>query len=87
MTNSTETKTITLSIPTQWADLAHTVWGKALVILTAASIVMGVLMEFEGVVTGFFDMEKAGAEAAMSITRANGLDRPPPQLPRDNTIG
>jgi hypothetical protein len=70
MTESTETKTITLSIPTQWADLANSVWGKALVILTAASIVMGILLEFEGLITGYYAMKKTAFDADISESNA-----------------
>lgn len=70
MTGSNETKTFTLSIPTQWADLANSVWGKTVAILAAVSIVMGILLELEGLITGYYAMKKTAFDADISESNA-----------------
>ncbi len=89
MTDSTDTKSMTIVVPAALADFIGSVWGKTLAILTAASIVMGILLEAEGLVTGYYVMRKAAYEvdiAASEAQAAHGRSTPMPRLPRDNSL-
>jgi hypothetical protein len=76
MTDSTDTKPMTVVVPTALTDFIGSVWGKTLAILTAISIVMGILLEAEALITGYYTMKKTAAEAELARTQANTAGTP-----------
>jgi hypothetical protein len=76
MTDSTDTKPMTVVVPTALTDFIGSVWGKTLAILTAISIVMGILLEAEALITGYYTMKKTAAEAELARLQANANGRP-----------
>lgn len=76
MSDSNETKSINLSIPTGLFELVNTVWGRVLAALAAISIVMGILLEVEALITGYYQMKKTAAEATLVRLQADAQDVP-----------
>jgi hypothetical protein len=86
MSDTTEVKSVSVSVPARLADFVGSAWAKVLTILAAISIVMGILLEAEGLISGYYEMKRNAAEAEMSRAKANGGDHSMPRLPRDNSF-
>jgi hypothetical protein len=70
MTDEQDKRYVTISIPPVLAEFIGSVWAKALAILTAASIVLGIILELQAVVAGVYGIRKAAAEAQISEVNA-----------------
>ncbi|HWA89802.1 MAG TPA: hypothetical protein VG889_07195 [Rhizomicrobium sp.] len=66
--NSTKPRTI--SIRARLADFVGAIWARVLTILAAVSLVMGILLEGEGLVTGYYGMNRAASEAEVARVNA-----------------
>jgi hypothetical protein len=71
MTDEQDTRNITISVPPLLAEFIGSIWAKVLAILTAVSIVLGIVLEIQSVVAGFYGIRKAAAEAHISEINAS----------------
>jgi hypothetical protein len=70
MTDEQDTRNVTISIPPLLAEFIGSIWAKVLAILTAVSIVLGIVLEIQSVVAGVYGIRKAAAEAQISEVNA-----------------
>jgi hypothetical protein len=69
MADEQQTKGITLTIPSV-ADFIRSAWGKTIAILAAVSILMGIILEAQSLLTGFQVLRKTSYEADIAQVNA-----------------
>jgi len=63
MVDEPQTKNLNVSLGSVATGFLSTVWGKLVAVLAAISLIMGIALEVQSFVTGYYVLQKAKADA------------------------